>query len=609
MDGFVRGLFSADGFMPRWYCGDWTDFHGWLYIASDIGVWSAYTAIPAVLIYFVWRNAKIPFKGVFLLFGAVHPGLRPDAFARCHHVLVAGLSTAWAGRVADGAGLLGDGDRVVPIVPRALSMRSPEELQREIDVRTQAELKLQNANHELEERIRQRTAELVAADATLYEQRELFRTTLASIGDAVIATDTTGHVTFFNPVAEALTGWSQAEAKGKPLTDVFRIINEMTRRPADNPAQYRRYGTEKSWGWPILRCWCRSQGVNCPSTIPPPIRDEQQRLVGVVLVFRDVTDAGRPNWLCASEEQLRRGPQQGRIPGDARSRVAQSTVGDTNLAGIVQNRGNAESIQWGQEVMQRQVEHIVRLVDDLLDLSRIMENKIHLRKEPVDLSVLATNLLAEVRTECDSHSQQLSLSLPAYPVWVEGDPVRLSQILANLLSNAIKYTDAGGSIRVDLKSDEQHATLTVSDTGVGIPANMLTQIFVPFTQIGNTLDRARGGLGIGLAPCASWSTCTAEASWRSEGAGQGSQFELQLPCVWSGRCAQAGLDAVGGACEARARGRRQSRRGKVPQPVAQPCLEARSADGVRWSDSNRGSARVSARGYFARYRPAGNGRL
>ena len=97
-------------------------------------------------------------------------------------------------------------------------------------------MKLQNANHELEERIRQRTAELVAANATLNEQRELFRTTLASIGDAVIATDTTGHVTFFNPVAEALTGWSQAEAKGKPLTDVFRIINEMTRRPADNPA-------------------------------------------------------------------------------------------------------------------------------------------------------------------------------------------------------------------------------------------------------------------------------------------------------------------------------------------------------------------------------------
>ena len=70
MQEFVTSLFSADGFMPRWYCGDWTSFHGWLYVASDIGVWSAYTAIPAVLIYFVWRNAKIPFKGIFLLFGA-----------------------------------------------------------------------------------------------------------------------------------------------------------------------------------------------------------------------------------------------------------------------------------------------------------------------------------------------------------------------------------------------------------------------------------------------------------------------------------------------------------------------------------------------------------
>ena len=334
--------------------------------------------------------------------------------------------------------------------------------------------------------------------------------------------------------------------------------------------------------------------MNCPSTISAaPIRDEQQRLVGVVLVFRDVTDAGRPNWLCASEEQLRAADRSkdeflAMLAHELRNPLS---VIRTSLE-LFKTGGNAESIQWGQEVMQRQVEHIVRLVDDLLDLSRIMENKIHLRKEPVDLSVLATNLLAEVRTECDSHSQQLSLSLPAYPVWVEGDPVRLSQILANLLSNAIKYTDAGGSIRVDLKSDEQHATLTVSDMGVGIPANMLTQIFVPFTQIGNTLDRARGGLGIGLALVRKLVDLHGGSIVaRSEGAGQGSQFELRLPLSpGSGRRAQAGLDAVGGACKARARGRRQSRRGKVPQPVAQPCLEARSADGVRWSDSNRGSA-------------------
>ena len=120
--------------------------------------------------------------------------------------------------------------------------------------------------------------------------------------------------------------------------------------------------------------------------------------------------------------------------------------------------------------------------------------------------------------------------MPAQPVWVEGDPVRLSQILANLLSNAAKYTDEAGAVRIDLERDERYATLKVTDTGIGIPANMLTQIFVPFTQVSHSLDRARGGLGIGLALVRKLvdlhgGTIVA----RSEGLNRGSQFELRLP--------------------------------------------------------------------------------
>ncbi len=339
MDDFVQGLFSADGFMPRWYCGDWTDFRGWLYILADLGVWSAYTAIPAVLIYFVWRNAKIPFKGVFLLFGAfiLACGLTHlldaimfwwPAYRLLGLVELLTALVSWATVVA-----------LVPIVPRALSMRSPEELQREVDARTAAELNLQQANQELEERIRQRTAELVAANATLNEQRELFRTTLASIGDAVIATDTTGHVTFFNPVAEALTGWSQAEATGRPLTDVFRIIDEETRQPADNPAQ-RALSEGKVVGLANHSVLVQKSGRELPiDDSAAPIRDDQQRLAGVVLVFRDVTER-RQTELALRERRAtaRRRPQQGRVPGNARSRVAQSAGGDIQLARSGQNR-------------------------------------------------------------------------------------------------------------------------------------------------------------------------------------------------------------------------------------------------------------------------------
>ncbi|HVU89033.1 MAG TPA: ATP-binding protein [Pirellulales bacterium] len=518
--------------MPRWHCGNWSDFHGWLYILSDVGVWSAYTAIPAVLIYFVWRKAQIPFRGVFLLFGAfiLACGLT--------HLLDA-IMFWWPayrllGLIEFLTALVSWGTvfALVPIVPRALSMRSPEELQREIDARIAAELKLQRANQELEERIRQRTAELVATNATLNEQRELFRTTLASIGDAVIATDTTGRVTFFNAVAEALTGWSWAEAKGKPLPEVFRILDESTRRPAENPA-LRALRDGKVVGLANHSVLVQKSGRELPiDDSAAPIRDDQQRLVGVVLVFRDVTERRRAELaLRANEEQLRAADRSkdeflAMLAHELRNPLAVIR----NSLELLKIGGEVQTVQWCQDVMHNQIEHIVRLVDDLLDLSRIMQGKIQLRKEPVDLVQLTTNVLAETRRDCEAREQQLSSSLPAKPVWVEGDPVRLSQILANLLSNAGKYTDAGGSISVHLESHENNAILKVADSGVGIPANMLTQIFVPFTQVSHTLDRARGGLGIGLALVRKLvSLHGGEVIARSEGLGKGSQFEVRLP--------------------------------------------------------------------------------
>jgi PAS domain-containing protein len=229
---FFSQLFSSDGFPPRWHCGNWTPFHGWFYIASDIGVWSAYTAIPAVLIYFVWRKTTIPFKGIFLLFGAfiLACGLTHlvdaimfwwPAYRLLGLIEFATAVVSWATVVA-----------LVPIVPRALSMRSPEELEREIAARRLAEFNLQRANQDLEHRIQERTAELVQANATLEREREWFQTTLAGIGDAVIATDTEGRVTFVNSVAESLTGWDGDEAKAQPLEAIFKIVNQETRQPA-----------------------------------------------------------------------------------------------------------------------------------------------------------------------------------------------------------------------------------------------------------------------------------------------------------------------------------------------------------------------------------------
>src|SRR5262249_45827275 len=118
----------------------------------------------------------------------------------------------------------------------ALAMRSPDELAREIVGRKDAEMALQRANAELESKVHERTAELAELNASLRHEREMLRITLASIGDAVIATDLEGHVTFLNPVAQRLTGWKEDEAKWQPLDTIFRIVNERTREVAENPA-------------------------------------------------------------------------------------------------------------------------------------------------------------------------------------------------------------------------------------------------------------------------------------------------------------------------------------------------------------------------------------
>ena len=194
----VSQLFDTSSFPARWDCGDWTPLHGWLHILSDLGVWSAYLAIPLVLAYFLMRRKDLPFRMVFLLFGAFILSCGTThlmeaiifwwpAYRLAGLIKVATALVSWTTVLA-----------LVRVAPQALAMRSPEELQREIDARTRAELELHRANQELERRVRGRTAELAAINATLHGERERFRTTLASIGDAVIATDTDGLVSYVN---------------------------------------------------------------------------------------------------------------------------------------------------------------------------------------------------------------------------------------------------------------------------------------------------------------------------------------------------------------------------------------------------------------------------
>jgi signal transduction histidine kinase/CheY-like chemotaxis protein len=181
-------------------------------------------------------------------------------------------------------------------------------------------------------------------------------------------------------------------------------------------------------------------------------------------------------------------------------------------------------------MIERQVNYMVRLVDDLMEVSRISRGKVELRKEPVELSAIVHGAVETSRPQIEAGGHELTLALPAEPLTLDGDFVRLTQVLANLLNNAAKYSDPGGRIRVVARREGSEAVLAVSDTGRGIPADMLPRVFEPFLQVEREPSRVQGGLGIGLTLVRSLVELHGgRVEAKSGGAGRGSEFVVRLP--------------------------------------------------------------------------------
>jgi len=182
------------------------------------------------------------------------------------------------------------------------------------------------------------------------------------------------------------------------------------------------------------------------------------------------------------------------------------------------------------EVMERQVSHLVRLVDDLMEISRISRGKIELRKEPVDLAEVMASAVEASRPLIDEASHQLAISLPSEPVTLEVDSIRLAQIISNLLNNAAKYTEPGGQIWLTARRESGEVVISVRDTGIGIAPDKLPQVFDMFAQVHTAGSRHPGGLGIGLALVRRLVDLhNGRIEARSAGLGQGSEFAVRLP--------------------------------------------------------------------------------
>jgi signal transduction histidine kinase/DNA-binding response OmpR family regulator len=204
-----------------------------------------------------------------------------------------------------------------------------------------------------------------------------------------------------------------------------------------------------------------------------------------------------------------------------------------NAAEVMRRIAPADAgIAWARDVVERQVTHLAQLVDDLLDVSRITQGKITLKKEPVELGKVISHSIETARSLVDGKRHQLRVNVPSAPIWVHGDFARLAQVVGNLLSNAAKYTPEGGRLELSAIADRGEAVVTVRDDGIGIDPQLLPHVFELFTQGERTLDRSQGGLGVGLTVVQRLVDLhQGKVEALSDGIGKGSLFRVVLPCI------------------------------------------------------------------------------
>jgi signal transduction histidine kinase/ActR/RegA family two-component response regulator len=277
---------------------------------------------------------------------------------------------------------------------------------------------------------------------------------------------------------------------------------------------------------------------------PEPVTGDSDADADTVVVARASTTAD-PQRL---EADLRRSEARVRefVAADARKNEFLAILGHElrnplapirNALRIMKRRGMDDpDLCWARDVVDHQLRQLGQLVDDLQEISRVTSGKVRLEKEPVDVATIVAFAVETSRPTIDAHHHRLSIALPPGTLLVDADSSRMAQVLSNLLNNAAKYTEDGGQIRLGVAVEGADVVFRVRDNGVGIPVDMLPRVFDLFAQVGHSLERSQGGLGLGLNLVRSLTEMHGgSVQARSEGPGRGSEFIVRLPVLTRAR--------------------------------------------------------------------------
>jgi PAS domain S-box-containing protein len=403
-----------------------------------------------------------------------------------------------------------------------------------IGERERAIAELRKGNELLEQRIEERTLELAVSNQTLRaelaehgrqqeilrQSEERFRLLVDGVKDyAIFMLDSDGNVVSWNTGAESIKGYKASEIIGKHFSTFYSPEDIARKWPEHELAVARVEGRFEDEGWRVRKDGSRFWA----NVIIATLYDNEQRVRGFAKVTRDLTTRRR---IEALEERDR---QMNEFLAMLAHELRNPLASIVNALGLMRSKPGEDQAEI-RAVLERQTTLLARIVDDLLDVSRITRGKIALKKEIVDMNRVVARTLESCRPLIDAHKHMVELQLADEELPVDADSTRLSQVVLNLISNAVKYTTEGGHITIAVRREDGEAVLRVHDTGIGIAPELLPKVFDLFVQGDRSLDRTEGGLGIGLTLVRRLVEMHGgSVSASSGGSGEGSEFLVRLP--------------------------------------------------------------------------------